>query len=204
VNCTYFGSSAQSCTPHPFVQAPGPGGCAVQSPSYDYSDLNNISCLVYDTADSTINATFNTSFYPISFNASASLSSLTVGQQVPLKVTVQNNGLFVDNYTVNATSLQPYIFISGQKSSVQSTGTLKGNSTNEIGSVIFQVQPQATFGQGSAIDIWVNSTDNSTICSYPCPIRIQFSAGLASLPDFTIFGIIQIFILAALVLLAKK
>lgn len=197
-NCTFTGASVQSCNPQPFIQAPGPGSCTVSNPNYDYADLNNISCFVYTVGNTVINGTYNTSFYPLALTANASLGSLTVGQQATLTIGIQNIGLMTDNYTVNITSPFSYISISNPLSS---TGILNGNPVNETARITSAITALASFGSPSRIDIYINSTVNPAIGQ---EISIQLQAGLASLPDFTIFGIIQIFILAALILLAKK
>lgn len=197
VSCTLTGLSIVDCLPKPFIQGPGQGSCSVNNPPYNFFALNNISCFSFYIPNSTLNSTNTISFYPLAVNANASLGSLTVGQQVQLRVNIQNIGLIKDNYTVNITSPASYIFISNP---IASTGFLNGNPTNESSYTQTGVIAGASLGQ-TRIDIAVNSTVNPAIGQI---IHIQLTAGLASLPDFTIFGIIQIIILAALILLLKK
>jgi hypothetical protein len=134
----------------------------------------------------------------LAFNVSAALGSLTVGREVSLRVNVQNNGLLTDNYTVNVTSPSSYLSFSAP---LTSTGFLQGSPTNEYGYSLTGVTALASLGTQTRIDIQVNSTVNQSIGQ---TITIQLTAGLASLPDFTILGIIQIIILAALILWTKK
>jgi len=200
VSCTYYNGTLTptDCLPKPFIQGPGAGSCTVQNPLYAYTKLNNVSCFVYYTPDPSMNATYNISFYPLAFNVSAGLGSLTVGRPIPLRVNVQNTGLITDNYTVNMTSPSSYISISHQ---LTSTGFLQGSPTYEYGYSVSDVTALASIGAQTRIDVNVCSTIKPSICQ---TITIKLSAGLASLPDFTIFGIIQIIVLAALILWSKK
>jgi hypothetical protein len=198
VSCIFIGTSTVDCLLKPVIQGSGPGSCIVQTPPYDFTKLNNISCFVYYVPNSLFNATYNASFNPVSFNAIAGLGSLTVGNTVPLRVNIQNTGLLPDLYTVNFTSSSSYIQFS--KPNTQ-TENLNGLPTNESGYAQSDVTAQAAFGTQTKITIQINST------AYPLigqTITFGLTAGLASLPDFTIFGIIQIIILAALILWAKK
>jgi hypothetical protein len=198
IKCIFIGSSTVDCGAQPIIQGPGPGSCTVHIPPYDFTKLNNVSCFVYYTPSIFYNATYNISFNPVAFNAVAALGSLTVGTAIPLRVHVQNTGLLTDLYTVNFTSASSYILFSDPNTN---TGSLDGIPTNESGYAQSDVTAQAAFGSQSVIIIQVNSTVSPSIGQ---TIPIYLSAGLASLPDFTIFGIIQIIILAALVLWAKK
>lgn len=198
MNCTFAGTATVDCNPKPFVQAPGIGSCTVVSPPYNYAGLNNVSCFVFDTRYTASNATFNTSFYPVKFIANASLGGLTVGTQTTLRVKVQNIGLLADNYTVNVTvPSAPYIYI---RVPFSSTGYLQGDPYDEIGFTSTSVVAQAAIGNPTMV-ILVNST---TFPQVGQRIEIKLTTGLASLADFTIFGIIQIIIFAALILLLVK
>lgn len=207
VNCTFIGSSNADCLLKPTIQGAGAGGCSVQYPPYNlapiptspnFAALNNVSCLVYYVPNMLVNSTYSISFSPLAFNATAALGSLTVGRSVPLRVNIQNNGLMTDQYTVNFTSTSLYIQFSNPNTQ---TDNLQGNPTNESGYVQTDVTALASMGTGTQINIQVNSTVNPAIGQQ---ISIQLTAGLASLPDFTFLGIMQILILAALILLAKK
>jgi hypothetical protein len=201
VSCTFYNGTLTptDCLPKPFIQGSGSGSCSVQNPNYDYTKLNSVSCFVYYTTDPSTNATYNISFYPLAFNISAGLGSLTVGRPIPLRVNVQNTGLLTDNYTVNMTSSSSYIFISHQ---LTSTGFLQGSPTYEYGYSVSDVTALASIETQTKIYISVCSTIKPSICQTLPPITL--TAGLASLPDFTILGIVQIVILAALILWAKK
>lgn len=165
---------------------------------YNYTGLNTISCFVYDTNNTASNATFNISFYPIAFVANASLGSLTVGTSAPLRVNVMNTGLRADNYTINISANVPYVSIDRNSSVL---GPLNGLPVNQSSYVSTDLTANAYFNQPIIVKIYVNSTTVPSIGQY---IQIQINAGLASLPDFTMFGIIQIIILATLVLLWRK
>jgi hypothetical protein len=200
INCTYIGTTAADCVPKPFIQGPGYGSCVVVNPSYDYYHANNVSCFVYAVPDPRFNATFTSLFYPVVFIANTSLSSLsiTVGNQIQLRVNVQNIGLFTDNYTVNITSPVSYIYISNP---LTSTGLVQGNPFNQSAFTQTSLTALAAISTEKTLWAYINSTAYAKIGQV---IPIVFKTGFASLADFTILGIIQIIILAALVLLLRK
>lgn len=202
INCTYTGIAAADCVPKPFIQGPGYGGCVVINPQYDFYNLNNVSCLVYLVSDMKTNTTFNTSFYPVAFIANTSLSSLsmTVGSQIQLRINVQNIGLFTDNYTVNITSPASYVYVSNPLSA---TGVVIGDPFDQSAFTSTSIAALAAPNQNQQITLFalINSTTYPKIGQV---IPIVLKTGFASLADFTILGIIQIIILAALILLLKK
>jgi hypothetical protein len=202
INCTYTGLSDADCIPKPFVQTSGYGICVVLNPPYDYGNLNKVSCFVYSLQDPAFNTTFNTSFNPINFTANTSLSSfsITVGSQIQLRINVQNIGLFSDNYTVEITSPASYVYISNP---MISTGLVSGNPFNHSAYTSTSIAALAAMNPKEQITLWayINSTVKPLIYQ---KIPIVFSTGFASLADFTILGIIQIIILAALILLLRK
>lgn len=202
INCTFTGISAKDCVPKPFVQGPGYGSCVVQNPPYDYyhTNANNVSCFVYLVSNPIFNETFITTFQPIALIANTSLSSLaiTVGDQIQLRINVQNVGLFTDNYTVNVTTPASYIYFSNP---ISATGPIQGDPFDQSAFTQTSITALAAINQQTAIKISVNSTLNSKIGQI---IPIVFQTGFASLPDFTIFGIIQIIIFAALVLFLSR
>jgi hypothetical protein len=202
INCTYTGTATGDCVPKPFIQGPGYGGCVVFNPPYDYSlnKLNKVSCFVYLVPDLRFNATFNASFHPVAFIASTSLSSLsiTVGDQVQLRINVQNIGLFTDNYTVNISSPASYVYVSNP---IASTGLVPGNPFNQSAFTSTSITALAATTDTIRLTAYVNSAYPQI---EPFPIPIVLKTGFASLPDFTILGIMQIIILAALILFLKK
>lgn len=202
INCTFTGLSDADCVPKPFVQSSGYGNCVVFNPPYDYYNLNKVSCLVYSVQNPAVRAIFNTSFYPIAFiaNTSLSSSSITVGDQIQLLIYVQNIGLFLDNYTVNITSPASYVYISNP---LTSTGLVTGNPFNQSAYTSTSIAALAALNPNQQITLFaiINSTVKPVIGQV---IPIVFSTGLASLPDFTILGIIQIIILAVLILALTK
>lgn len=201
INCTYTtGTAAADCVPKPFIQGPGYGGCVVVNPQYDYYHSNNVSCFVYLVPDMRFNATFNTSFYPVAFTANTSLSSLsiTVGNQIQLRINVQNIGLFTDNYTVNISSPASYVYVSNP---IASTGLVSGNPFNQSAFTSTSITALAATTDTIRLNAYINSTAYSPIGQL---IPIVLKTGFASLADFTTLGIIQIIILAALILFLKK
>ncbi len=201
VNCTYTGTTVVDCIPKPFIQGSGYGSCVVLDPPYDYYHLNKVSCFVYAVQNPVFNGTFNTLFYPVAFTANTSLSSslITVGSQIQLRISVRNIGLFLDNYTVNISSPASYVYVSNP---LASTGLVSGNPFNQSAFTSTSVAALAALDPNQQITMFafVNSTAKPPLGMV---IPIVFKTGFASLPDFTILGIIQIIVLAALILLFK-
>jgi len=116
---------------------------------------------------------------------------VTVGQDVALPVTIKNIGLFTDSYQVNVTPnnliYMPYTSLT--------TETLYGIPLINAQQLLFNMKVLAITDTPIGILVTANSTSNST---YGKQVFIQLKSGSASLPEFDVFGVLQIILLASM------
>lgn len=136
--------------------------------------------------------------------------SATIGQNFNLQVNVKNTGLFDDWYNVSMATPTPNILLIDEQTSNTYIGPLKGDSYLSSPEISFSYGTLTVLTDEPCVCISVNSTTkadfvgiynmNSVGCSPNC---VQIKSKMASLPDFGLLGIIQIFLFAAILILLK-
>ena len=133
-------------------------------------------------------------FWSIKFDAwVGEPSTATVGKTVNLPVYVKNNGLLEDSYSVNITSDSANVFIENPSFTI---GPVKYGEVKSLYS-------KMTFlvAADSSITITVSSTISPST-SWSKTLKIK--SGIASLPEFDFFGVVQIMIMVFVLLLISK
>ena len=213
VEC-YLNTPDQKCTKTSV--AGEEDGCTIMFPAYDYTTLNVVICNFSDPINPSLyNGTVNRSIQPIAFEVTAPLSSATVGQQFVWEVGVINRGALATNFSVNISSSFPEaVWVSPSS----------GNTSSVYWGEIAKFYPRMNFLLATDLTLYlfVRPTADDQI-SCPCPLipygtnsacidnkcwyklEIPIKVGIASLPEFDLFGLLQIVLLAlALFLLAVK
>lgn len=133
-------------------------------------------------------------FWSVKFDAwVGEPSAATVGKTINLPVYVKNNGLLEDNYSVSITSDSANVFIENPSFTI---GPVKyGEVKNLFSKVTFLVAAD------SSMTITVSSTISPSV-SWSKMLKIK--SGIASLPDFDFFGVVQIMIMVFVLLIISK
>lgn len=210
VKCELNG--VQNCDPFPYSSDPGGGSCKIMSPpepSIQYimtrdpgDELrtvpNTIYCKAYDHDDPSIYSEVTKTFFPLSFELSMPPAmSLVVGEGQNLLITIKNNGTLSDTYKIEVISNDPEILII--ENGEQSTQTLGTNDIQQI-----YVGINALLSEITTADVEISSDTSQK------PNKIEFVSdplfivrgGVKSLPDFGFWGIVQIMLIAATVLVS--
>lgn len=193
VECRLNG--AQLCS---YVGAPGGGGCTIVSPSYNTTPesgqprtvSNQLNCTAYDTIRPNIKNSNIVNFYPraIIINLPSAMS-LTVGDKQNLLITIENNGTLSDGYTVFVTPAYPNLLnVTGGAQSTQ------GLDTNDV-QQIYSVLTLMTTGQTVNANVVVSSISQPAI-QFAATVPVRGTQ--KSLPEFDVFGLLQIMLISAL------
>lgn len=120
-------------------------------------------------------------------------SAATVGKTISLPVYVKNNGLIEDSYSVTITSNSTSVYIENPSFTI---GPVKYGEVKSLPSKITFI---------AAADSSINVTVTSAL--YPPNTWskiLKIKSGIASLPEYDFFGIIQIMALVFILLLISK
>ena len=226
-NITKSCEAYQKCT---YLGDTGEYGCSILNPNYLFNTTNNVTCNFYDPGSPDIpsldeNGNYlNRNFWPINFDVYAVDLSVPLGEAFN-PVRIKNLGLLTSNYIINITTA-PYdyadnVYIENSVSSTDSTpyGHIAEPNTSQTitirvtGSYHFKILVKSNIEPTNPM------FDISCSGSKPCPsffgdvecipdrcwkkMDITISSGLASLPEFGWFGLVQIILLAAVVLFIK-
>jgi len=198
VECTFI-TGGQQCNPFPYSGPAGSGSCYISSPNYDMTAdpggfprtvKNILYCKASDSIMPGIYSERVLEFYPVAFEVSVPGSvGLVVGERQDLLITVKNNGTLSDSYDVTLIPQDPgLLFV---ENGAQTTETL---DTYEIQQIDIDVTLLSSINPTSA--------DLSVVSNVASNIRfdknIRFEGTDKSLPDFGVFGIAQIMIIAAI------
>jgi hypothetical protein len=177
------------------------------------SPLDVLSCNSFDSDHPWLNYWNTIRFRPIHFSASRTYpSNVTLGQEFTIRVDVTNHGLFVDNYTIEVTSLNPSII-----SVTHGSGKIENLAANcpkiiypQIPPIDYACSPTSASFEAKAIPLTAGSTKlrinvTSEISRITLILEeIEVKSGVKSLSEFDIFGILQIMVFAAIILIFWK
>ncbi|MEM5797762.1 MAG: CARDB domain-containing protein [Candidatus Aenigmatarchaeota archaeon] len=196
------GVTGKTCRPYDALQGTDSikrGGCVVDSPVYAFQAENKIYCVFYDPSNSNLKTVINHDFKPIDFDVrSAGKIIATVGAPVDLKIDVVNKGLLPDSYRITLSASNPNTI-----SFTPSITNSRVISSQAVDSAIFSVVSLVD----QTNEITVNVKSNTCSDCPPKEITINLQPGLLTLPEFSIFGFLQIIAIATIVyflLLGKK
>ena len=196
----------QNCVPPTYSGPPGGGGCTILTPVYDMTPdsggelrtkPNTIYCNASDPNSPGIYVEATRIFYPISFEVFMPTSmSLTVGEEQDLVIIVKNNGTLSDVYGITVDSNDPGLLTI--ENGAQTTASL---STNDVQQIYVGVNA-LTSEQTTTADIVISSDTSKSYTEIKSDQTLTVKGGLINLPDFGFFGIIQIMLIAAVVLVS--
>ncbi|MFH0711235.1 MAG: hypothetical protein V1944_01525, partial [Candidatus Aenigmatarchaeota archaeon] len=168
--------------------------CSIQNPNYFYDSYNLAVCRIYDPVTNFTYGYPNATFKPFDITMSVSSFTVTVGQDYILPVTIKNTGLLRDSYQVNISG-DNLVYIPFNSITTES---LSGTPLFNTQQLLFKMKVLAIPDEGRLIQINIkaNSTTNT---KYGNSLFIQLKPGLASLPEFDIFGVLQIVISSAII-----
>jgi len=197
INCTL--NNQQNC--EPFYSGPeGPGGCYFASPQYDMSRdgnelrtvQNELRCTACNHDYPGVCNQYIETFYPLSFEVDLPNEITTViGEEQTVGIMVTNNGLLTDSYSVGAVPLDPWVLV---KDGDQTTQPLDTNYRERVyvGITLLSAEQLGT------VMLTVNSTISNSYEVIFFDGNINVRGSYKSLPDFGLFGIFQIMIIAAI------
>lgn len=204
-DCSY----AQQCS---YTGSATNGACTILSPVYNYYADNTVICKFFDPSfpDLPFEPYPNKTFRPVAFNVWFSPVSAVVGKEFNLQINVKNTGLFDDSYRISVTTPNPNILLIDPLTAQTSVGPLKGDSYLNTPETGFSWAKITVLADSPCVCISVSSVAKSDVSgsydidSTSCqPNCVQIKSKMASLPDFGLFGIIQIILLAAILILVK-
>lgn len=168
-------------------------------------------------------------FYPVKYKFWVSGVSATVGQPIDMPVYMQNLGLLQDSYTVNVTftgqGLNPNVIkIENDVSHVEQLPLLQTGKTSAKLTLLSATIRSVTLKIFVTSDSYANYNKNNPCSSpsdcsdpndlgrdvYEClsgkcvkSTEVIIKTGMASLPEFNWFGLLQIILLASILALIK-
>lgn len=203
VECTLNG--AQMCTPFPYSGKSGGGSCVIENPSYNMNKdpsgelrtvKNTLACKAYDQLYSGAYSEQTKAFYPISFQVSMPNSiSSTVGDETNLAITIKNNGTLSDSYKIKIVSSNPDRLL--VENGDQTTSILGTNYIQQIYSKLIMLTTQS-----ASATVQVSSELSELYQKISFQGALSMKGGVVSLPDFDVFGMVQIILLSSLVLVS--
>ncbi len=197
-----------NCNPFPYSSEPGGGGCTILLPPAEYdmtpdpggelrTNPNTIYCKAFDPIDPGTYVEVTRIFYPISFEVfMPSSMSLVVGEGQDLVIIVKNNGTLSDTYGISVVATDPGLLII--ENGAQTTASL---STNDVQQIYVGVNVLSS-EQTATADVSISSDTSQSPNKIESDQTLIVKGGLISLPDFGFFGIIQIMLIAAVVLVS--
>ena len=200
LTCLFNDIPKDTLCPNDFNGGMEPGkeytaACTISSPNYDFGNSpsgteNNISCKFFDPVHPWLISWHTEKFKPIAFDVIVSPpSKISVGEPLTLQITVVNNGLLTDNYTINVTSATPSIFqITNGNTRIEN---LKNSETASA-----YVSAIPLLSGSSQIEINVTS---ETSCKQKCITwskTFTISTNVVNLPGINTIEILQMLSLA--------
>lgn len=223
MNCNATSDLLNNCAGYQSCSYKGPTGdhaCSIQGPSYKYNADNRVVCRFYDpilpSLDLVIESrTFKTTDYSIDTPP----ITLTVGSPATVPIDVKSFGILENSYTNNMTALQSQQLVIVQNGFANTDTVSCGEVTRTFPSVNFLSSINIPFSilVHNSIDSTPCSTNSQ--CSYldnagytaqcissKCWKRLDLSinAGVASLPEYNIYGFILIIIASSVVFFAAR
>ncbi len=220
--CQFAGIGAGSCT----ISNPS----YLSKTQNGNSPVNNITCKFYDSENPGLGyAPYpNRSFYASSFGTKVSDISATVGEEFIIPVRTTNLGMFSDSYNVRITTNKPdLVYIATPNIDTEKLTYGKVALTSEnlrflyADSMTLNIFSKSSIGSATNFDTTCTSdadcaylTKGSCNCpdlegscaSKVCWVKneVNVIAQNASMPEFGLFGFLQIIILAAAALFLKR
>ncbi len=217
-NCAAF----QKCE---YVGLVGPRSCLISNPKYELKlppmETNTVTCKFYDPLNPSVpfKPYPKRTFRPIDYSLSVSPITATVGDQFSFPLSVVSVGLLASAYTFSVTELS-------EPNSLTIDRTI-GNTENLDYGVAGRFTPKmiSLFAKVTNLEILANANSDPVACSIDADcsylgdgkcvvsqgtgrcwkkLDIQLKAGNASLPDFDIFGFLQIMVLSTVVLILVR
>jgi hypothetical protein len=195
VECTL--NDAQPCNPFPYTGPAGGGGCTINAPVYNTAPApgglstvaNKLDCIAYDTARPSTRYENIINFYPYALEVSVpSTMSLTLGEQENLLITIKNTGTFTGTYSVSVTPTNPNMLTVAGGS--QTTDSLNNNDVQQLYAKLTLLVSRQT----TTANVVVSSVSQPAIhFSFPVSVRGTDQ----SLPEFDVYGLVQLVLLAA-------
>ncbi|MCX6822011.1 MAG: hypothetical protein NTW30_04510 [Candidatus Aenigmarchaeota archaeon] len=121
----------------------------------------------------------------------------TLGLKIPVNLYIENKGAYTDSYVVNYEKYDPNIIV--DLTGVTPTGSL---APGEIKILYPRIAVLSTLTNGKLV-FMINSTQNSTLQNN-ATLTIMESDYPLSLPDFDVFGLIEILILVVIMYLVSR
>jgi hypothetical protein len=207
----YLNTRSKNCSSLGYMSGTE-GGCTIDSPTYDYKNLNTVLCNFSSPEYSSLFGVANRSLQPVAFSPSTAPQGVLVGQTFSWRVSAVNLGVLRSAFEVNVTPLSPgTVYVNPP------TGTTSPVSWGEIANFFTQLtflvsgeqklrvytRPEADTATCSAATDCSGTVYGSTkVCfNDGCwnQQEVTIKVGLANLPEFGCTGIIQIIFLVAIV-----
>jgi len=218
-NCNYLGPTGQH-------------SCVILYPNYQFIPTNNITCKFYDPGDPALEyIPYPTrAFKPIDFYVSTPSVSITIGQAYDLLTIIKSTGVISTNFTVNITALnnEQLIILSNpliQTETIDYIGIVSISprlNVLSVNPINLKILTKSNLESAPNFNIICNANNNDlNNPSLDCPqfgnlgtgycfknrcwgrLDVTITAGRASLPEFDLFGFIQIFIISAIIFFLK-
>ncbi len=202
MNCILNDLPTENCS---YIGSPGGGSCYIETPNYDTDQdgtlsrtvQNKLNCTVYDTTDPTYSTEDVANFYPVEFEVSMpSEVALIVGDPSPFVITIKNLGTLTDAYNVEVTTSDSEVLtiVDG----MQTTESLQTAYSHQIYTNLILLSSEAT----ASADVKVTSMTYTSIEFDPDGTELIVRGGYKSLPDFGPFGILQVMVFSAAILVS--
>jgi len=195
VKCTL--NDAQVCNPFPYTGPAGGGGCTITTPAYNtapapgglHTVANKLNCTAYDTAQPSTKYENIVNFYPRALEVGVpSTMSPTLGEQENLLITIKNNGTLTDTYSVSVTPTSPNMLtVTGGS---QTTESLNNNDIQQMYAKLTLLVSR----QSTTANVVVSSVSQPSI-QFSVPVSVRGTD--RSLPDFDVYGLVQLVLLTA-------
>lgn len=216
-NCKVVNDVLHKCS---YLGPTGDHSCSILNPAFDFRNTNNVTCKFYDTKLPGVGFLPypNRTFKPIDFEISSGKPTVTVGKSFPLPINIQTKGLLRDRFEVNISALQNEIFVDIENPLTKTEELKYGDIGRVFPTITYLVSvktPLTILGRASTdplsctIDDDCRHLDNggfkSRCVNKQCWKRadVEIDAGKANLPEYEMFGLFAILILATLIAYKK-
>jgi len=122
--------------------------------------------------------------------------NLVVGEGQDLVITVKNNGTLSDKYSISVTTNRPELL--AIKNGIQATETLDTSDVQQINVGLNILSSGEIVTAGIKVSSGTSQTPNKIEFNQQLIVR----GGVKSLPDFDVFGILQIILIASVALVS--
>jgi hypothetical protein len=185
----------EDCSTAPYkcsnVAVPNSNICSITNPVYYYDKYNLVICNASNPSTGSFYSYLTTEFKPYDFDLSISNFSVTVGQDFAFPVTIKNTGLFADSFNTTMSENNLVQFTNN----TQTTRILYGTPRFDSQQLMFGMKVLALTQSPIGFLVTVNST---TTPIYGKSVYVQLQASSASLPEFDIYGVLQILLFSTL------